>query len=46
MSASAVLVCVDVGSTFTKAALVDGDTGELLGDRRAPHHHPRSRRQG
>ena len=23
-------VCVDVGSTFTKAALVDGETGELL----------------
>jgi uncharacterized protein (TIGR01319 family) len=26
-----VVVCVDVGSTFTKAALVDGETGELLG---------------
>ena len=25
------VVCVDVGSTFTKAALVDGDTGALLG---------------
>src|ERR1700712_3871910 len=25
-----VLLCVDVGSTFTKAALVDGETGELL----------------
>ncbi|SDS51117.1 conserved hypothetical protein [Nocardioides scoriae] len=24
------LLCVDLGSTFTKAALVDGDTGELL----------------
>ena len=24
------LLCVDVGSTFTKAALVDGETGELL----------------
>lgn len=24
------LLCVDVGSTFTKAALVDGHTGELL----------------
>jgi uncharacterized protein (TIGR01319 family) len=25
------LLCVDFGSTFTKAALVDGDSGELLG---------------
>ncbi|KQT91543.1 glutamate mutase [Marmoricola sp. Leaf446] len=25
------LLCVDLGSTFTKAALVDGDTGDLLG---------------
>jgi len=25
-----VLLCVDVGSTFTKAALVDDDTGALL----------------
>ena len=31
------LLCVDVGSTFTKAALVDGDTGELL----ATAEHPR-----
>ena len=30
MQATAV-ICVDVGSTFTKAALVDGETGELLG---------------
>ena len=28
--ASALVLCVDVGSTFTKAALVDGETGELL----------------
>lgn len=28
---AALVLCVDVGSTFTKAALVDGDTGELLG---------------
>jgi uncharacterized protein (TIGR01319 family) len=26
-----VVVCVDVGSTFTKAAAVDADTGDLLG---------------
>ena len=25
------VVCVDVGSTYTKAALVDADTGDLLG---------------
>ncbi len=25
------ILCVDVGSTFTKAALVDAETGELLG---------------
>ena len=25
------VLCVDFGSTFTKAALVDGETGELLG---------------
>jgi len=24
------LICVDIGSTYTKAALVDGDTGHLL----------------
>ena len=30
MPTSATLICVDVGSTFTKAALVDGETGELL----------------
>ena len=30
MPASEALLCVDVGSTFTKAALVDGETGELL----------------
>src|SRR5690242_4875709 len=30
MSPSSAVVCVDVGSTFTKAALVDGRTGELL----------------
>ncbi|SDE54710.1 glutamate mutase L [Glycomyces harbinensis] len=28
---SAVIVCVDVGSTYTKAAAVDADTGGLLG---------------
>jgi len=28
---SRVVVCVDVGSTFTKAAAVDADTGALLG---------------
>ena len=40
MQATAVL-CVDFGSTFTKAALVDGETGELLGT--ASHrHHPRA----
>ena len=41
MPASAV-VCVDVGSTFTKAALVDGDTGALLAHRQPPDH-PRAR---
>ncbi len=30
MSAPAAVVCLDVGSTFTKAALVDTATGELL----------------
>lgn len=30
MPATSALLCVDVGSTFTKAALVDGETGELL----------------
>jgi len=28
--ASATVICVDVGSTFTKAALVEGETGVLL----------------
>jgi uncharacterized protein (TIGR01319 family) len=28
---TAVVVCVDVGSTYTKAAAVDADTGDLLG---------------
>ena len=31
MTASATVICVDFGSTFTKAALVDGATGALLG---------------
>ena len=31
MPVSATVLCVDFGSTFTKAALVDGATGELLG---------------
>src|SRR3954451_11949594 len=30
------LTCVDIGSTFTKAALVDPDTGELLATAQAP----------
>jgi uncharacterized protein (TIGR01319 family) len=30
-SAGPLVYCVDFGSTFTKAALVDADTGELLG---------------
>jgi uncharacterized protein (TIGR01319 family) len=30
------LACVDIGSTFTKAALVDPATGELLGTAQAP----------
>ncbi len=30
------LLCVDFGSTFTKAALVDGDTGVLLGTASSP----------
>ena len=34
------MLCVDVGSTFTKAALVDGETGELLGTAEPPHHAP------
>ena len=32
------VVCVDVGSTFTKAALVDLGSGALLGDGVAPDH--------
>jgi uncharacterized protein (TIGR01319 family) len=31
-----ILACVDIGSTFTKAALVDGATGELLATAQAP----------
>lgn len=31
MRSSQLIYCVDFGSTFTKAALVDVDTGELLG---------------
>jgi len=30
------LACVDIGSTWTKAALVDAGTGELLATRQAP----------
>src|SRR5918995_4139627 len=30
MPATSAVLCVDVGSTFTKAALVDGGSGELL----------------
>ena len=30
------VVCVDIGSTYTKAALVDIDTGTLLGTAQAP----------
>lgn len=34
--AGARLACVDIGSTWTKAALVDPGTGQLLGTRQAP----------
>ena len=30
------VACVDIGSTFTKAALVDEATGELLATAQAP----------
>jgi uncharacterized protein (TIGR01319 family) len=33
---SAPIACVDIGSTYTKAALVDPVTGELLGTAQAP----------
>ena len=40
------VLCVDFGSTFTKAALVDELTGELLGVGQPPHDPPRRRRPG
>ena len=40
------MLCVDFGSTFTKAALVDAGSGTLLGTASPPHHdrHRRPRR--